>query len=1787
MSKEIVLFQKEELTFKEKFYTLMDLLINNQNDSTLESLIFISISYIQIISSFFAKQIGVFNPETSKSDKILNYIERIIRLKDLFFNYRGGFLTLEYALFIIIILCICHFLITLIRVRRKEFYSYNKMFINYYLQFFLYIAYNVIFDLCFSNFCFGSDEYNPHFNNIKCSITDNIPAVTISIIFIILSFVLYMFIQIYYSDSFYLSNSFYSKMSCEYDFYIGFNSFAHSLLLIQAKYLTKEIFLVYNIIVSCVLMYYYVEHLLFYHKIANNVVGIYHTLYAWTSIFSFIFCFIHFEEKGVMYILTSIIACYFYMNYKAKLVHLIFVELPFTKIENKFYLLYYFKVLIDKIVKAEESPEEKSVLSGIIHMHMVECPNPACLTKTKDPIYLPIGNKWSDRSKKAIDDDVFLKNLIIVIMNYFLSKHGCTVDMFLNLSLYYLKVIGNYCQALYYFKQLFELKLSLKEEFTLTRLNIEISKSLLEKHKPPNEQNVTLENLDVTMYYKYDSLSQNFIDEISNDSHLSLDFWKIFRTSLRDPTKKVDFNKVFELTDKIRVTKKNIEIMWNQLLEIYGGVNDYFEFYMIYVEQINDDDLKKRDLESLKRKNDNYSDHIGQNYYSVLFNKETSIIVANGDKGNEGIIELSNKEIENIFKYKPLDLKGVNLTVLMPKLFSKNHARYMERYFKVGEKRVVDKMGLKMYGKDKNNSIVKIKINIKLFPIINENIFFVGLILKENVDDIIFMDEQFNIQGMSSKLLKIINIDNKFLFQENDIPFYVICKKFVNFYRLFLNNKTNETPEEEKDNEEISESERKPKKKKKNVDKNDTNENSIEINENVELEYEIKLPQFLIDYSDKTNKKDNKGFKLQSLSVKGTKEIEESLENDNDDETTHLIEESKIKEPENNSNYKTDSIFQSKINKLNSLVSPSGTFDNPTPEGETPTPAGMTPTPNENNTPVPINENKKKEESNKLSEEEALYKKRIQEYKKLFEEEKYSELEDLIDNCNKDSLSSEFKFNFTFDRIKYGDNNSAYIVRCIDNKNDAGKSLEDSGEDFDPKSMKYKKEKSQAIKPLYELLEDEKKEILELPDKFIKLSLENKKFQKLLQQCKNDIACMSKAHGQKKDEILEDENSSQSSQTGFDSGLVKKNRIEEIRSNLLSNISNFYTLKYLRLLIAFLALITLVFCITYILLFSNIYNSLKDSSSINVNLFQTTLWTTELVSIFISLRALFEKATNITKVNYTFLNYQFGNITDNQSYYREMVSTAKQLYHNISYVYGYLEMDIPKYLTEKELNKYFWDRLNVTYYYNTSKKDNETFPMSIAQVLSNSHSYLYNSIYNSTYYDSISLYNNDTHFFSFEYMTHLIIENSYINLIPNEYIKILNIPVILSNYNSNEKKPIIIIIVVYACIIIIVCISYFFLIHLTNKSMTDGLEKVTKIRLEKVEETIKKIETFNANLKKFRDKDSKASNNENKENSEASENQKNKGTIDNDGSINLGQNQNKKITDTSLVGSNGFNTDVKKFIPLNVLNKSFFHAIFIFCLLCGILIPTYIYSNKMVANTNKLILVQDYIFGKLITSSSNTVKIKCFISGCEAEDNLDFSNIVNMDLIQEVIKGINLFSEVNEFYNNKFLLDACAASMHKHLNMTRYNECLNETLILSANNTDNFIKLIEDLVENIRKEYNMNANSSDFHPIELFSSTYFQQVEEIFYKYIINVGNIFADLVIHNLSDFLFTSKMVILILVCCLGVIMLIYCVFYILVYMKNLVHYLSVSRCVMKIIPTTVIIATQELEAWIENKY
>ena len=308
----------------------------------------------------------------------------------------------------------------------------------------------------------------------------------------------------------------------------------------------------------------------------------------------------------------------------------------------------------------------------------------------------------------------------------------------------------------------------------------------------------------------------------------------------------------------------------------------------------------------------------------------------------------------------------------------------------------------------------------------------------------------------------------------------------------------------------------------------------------------------------------------------------------------------------------------------------------------------------------------------------------------------------------------------------------------------------------------------------------------------------------------------------------------------------------------MMNVSKFYTLKYIKIVIILIGLFSIIFSVIYIKFSLSLFFFLNNSCFLNANLFKSTLWTTELISIFITLRVLYLK--EIIKIpgtpDFNYLDY-YGNYN---KFYEHCINKSLELYYKMSYSFSLLEMDMPKYLKEEQLNNLYWDNIKVSYmneiYKNYSNmEDKSTFPMSIAQLLSNSLSYLKSSIFNSIL-NNTKFYNDySRNLFYFNYMTYIIIENGYDNILPNQLKKISEIPNIISNSNNSKSKSLYHIIFIFSVIIIILSILYIILIKLTNKSMTDGIKKVKKIKLEKIDEIIRKINLFNDNLKKFNEND--------------------------------------------------------------------------------------------------------------------------------------------------------------------------------------------------------------------------------------------------------------------------------------------------------------------------------------------
>jgi hypothetical protein len=584
------------------------------------------------------------------------------------------------------------------------------------------------------------------------------------------------------------------------------------------------------------------------------------------------------------------------------------------------------------------------------------------------------------------------------------------------------------------------------------------------------------------------------------------------------------------------------------------------------------------------------------------------------------------------------------------------------------------------------------------------------------------------------------------------------------------------------------------------------------------------------------------------------------------------------------------------------------------------------------------------------------------------------------------------------------------------------------------------------------------------------------------------------------------------------------------------------------------------------------------SSQLNIGIFQSTIWMSNIVSSLISMRYVFKLNSSKDSIKY---NYFKPNIT---SYFETLRDNCFIWHKNIITNFGDIEKNIMKMYDNYDI---FWEEINVSYpSFSSITNDKETFPLSLSQVLSENNQLLKNVYFTiNNLNNTVMQINNQTikeinynkslyekNLLNIQYSSYLSIENSINNLLPKMFNLLRNVTSKFKDYNLGDNNIIIIMIIAYGLTMIILCLFYTIFLFLTNKNMQEGFEKVCRIKIDKIEETMKRIEQFNDKiLSKFRQ-------NENNSNIQVV-----KEKISENSNI---KSQKEKYLNFSEGG---------KYKSLRILSYSYLQVIGILILICVFLIPLYYISYSMIIDTNKILSVQNYIFGKSLFASASTVNIKCMISKCQSVKDLNYYiDFVDRSQFENVIRDIGSFAELKDFYNNKFLLNAC--SVIYNVNQTsEYNKCMNDTIIQSANNTDSLLKLIEETVATIVKDKEMrqgklylsDGKNIPFFNELLFETQYFRDLEYVFYNYITPISDSFTNVVSDSLDVFLNHRKTIMIILIFVFGFIILLFSSYIIFFYIHKLIHLLSVSRCILRILPTIVISNTAELETWIENKY
>ena len=1815
MSKEVSFFTPEHVSNKIKFYRYMDTLISHKSDSKTECILLITISYIQLISGFFCKQVNILKDEESP-DNYFILLQRVIRIHDLFSDSFQIYTILLYIIFILLIFLSFLFLHRVRQTGKVASYSFYEIIINFFLKIFLYILYQPILDFCLSLLCL--EDKNPHFSDesAKCNV-DNIFLFIIMILIFLYTIFLAIFLSLYYNESFLLSNSPMSRVNTNYELYLNINAFIFSIILNFTYSIGNIIFILYNTIMSLVLLNYFLNTRPFYDSTISYLIGFFHMLYAWTALFTLFFYFIRVYQVSIVYITILLILLWMYYNMHQKMNDEITLNKPFHQLSDKFSVLLYIRYIINKYKTIETNLADKAKIIGIIFLHKRECPLPDCPSKfLKKKFYLPITDEWSNPNKMEFNDRVYLQNFIIFIYNYFLSKNFFDNDILINLSMYYLQTIGNYCKSMQYHQKTGDNTMNIQERLMHFRAGEQISKALIKTCRPSNEIASNLEYVNFSQFFKYQNLAEKFKVNIIRDVHLCKEFWKLLVT--KDLKRKIlDFNEIFELTDKVRLTKQTIDKLWDDIIGTYSGYNELFELYENYVESINDDSLTLREL--LKIKNKNYAMEGIFNYYNILFNNDTCIIICSGDKNKEGTIEKVSSNITDFFGYKEEEVKGINIGALMPKMFEREHTNFMKKHIEIGEKKVVDKT-FRTYAKDKNNSLIVINLSIKLFPILGENIFFCAMMTREEIEDIILLDVDYNIQAMSGKLYDIFGINND-LFQDVDIPFWMICKEFIRHYQTFMMNnskvknknlkKRNNIKSEgfmtqvEKEQIDLKKSNISNDEINKDEKKLEVTELDFEINENAEVEWEISIPAFLRTFQN--NYLNAKTMTIKTINTKHN--VENNIENkqeDDQDETSLLIKKDENKIKQNNI----------------------------------------------------IKEEKKENNNNNnyLSNDQIKnFHNEITKYRNLFSSGNKAHISELIQILDKKKTSHDrtYKFIVSFNQLNYGDKKVAYIIRCIDNKEGADSKSSSHQNQENNKNMgatttlitlneqrrKYF-DKSNYLKDMNEILKKSEIQIIKIKTKIEQLDIlanNNDTIRNLIDNFHKEILKFSRVLGINNINVFDENGSQASSQSDYTNSITKKTRIQEIKSHIMNNVNNFYTLILIKFLFIVFMLGTIVIGVVSIIKFEALLSSIEELDIMHSNTLKlgfNFIYFLARINSFVALSKirndLNDSIVYNIYINNREKNTSFNNLDEAYDYFikkeKENMDLLVEDLEDLSYKVMFYFSDSISDFRQREYYFQF-----IPYYKGEDAESGGeiSFPLSIE---------LYSSIlfrlgktqklyfpYKFPINDTDNGVKNVT-----EYLSFIALDNPYLTVIPYLLDLLNNNTRVCSDENNKDSFGIYLIIIIYSIITIVFAGFYSFFLFLTNRNMEEGMLKLTKIDPKLIGETIKTIEYFNRNAlnnyieftdKENNNKNSKEKNIKNKNdknnNKDVKEKDKNKkktlkkiktkgkeedkeknnniktsinknNNNSNDKEKNKENNPKKKKNKNEVEEALGYyDSNVHK--KLKILTLSYFQSLILILIFTIFVIILVVRLKNFLSNIKDLFITKDYLSYDHVKEILDLLNMKIKMS--QRNINMeDFSNLTNYVKNSEnsVISIYNQISKhkiLNEFYEKKYISSICLV-LYKE-SSDEYIKCKNDNIIGSNSNVEEVKYIFEQKLENIWREFNLKQQNLNYTSFYEFSTDDYGELEYISIEYFHKIIDKYCEVIEESREEYGTQEEGNIKIVIIIMIIFLWMFCLYVIFIYVNNLVHLLLISRCIFKIIPTRVINQTKDLEDWIDDKY
>ncbi|KAI9168162.1 hypothetical protein H9P43_007534 [Blastocladiella emersonii ATCC 22665] len=145
-------------------------------------------------------------------------------------------------------------------------------------------------------------------------------------------------------------------------------------------------------------------------------------------------------------------------------------------------------------------------------------------------------------------------------------------------------------------------------------------------------------------------------------------------------------------------------------------------------------------------------------------NDKTAVILINA----QGIIQMANKRACAMFDYKPSEMVGNNVSMIMAKEHAAQHDGYLARFLQTGNARVIGLPGRNLMGEDKSGRPVPISLKVEE-DMINGEVFFRGTMIdtRDLVAEVFVSSLDGTIRNCNSDALMLFGYDREGIVGQN------------------------------------------------------------------------------------------------------------------------------------------------------------------------------------------------------------------------------------------------------------------------------------------------------------------------------------------------------------------------------------------------------------------------------------------------------------------------------------------------------------------------------------------------------------------------------------------------------------------------------------------------------------------------------------------------------------------------------------------------------------------------------------------------------------------------------------------------------------------------------------------------------------------------------------------------------------------------------------------------------------------------------------------------------------